>query len=310
MNEQTMVHPDRNGTGSLRCTGCGSPLASDQRYCLECGKRKGEPRIDFPQYLPAVGEGESSAAGGGAGQGPPETVAETAAPDNRPQREITPLMAAAGLAGLAVVLLLGVLIGRTGQDSSQPVVAATGLPTTAAASTSTGASETVSIEIDWPAGKDGFTVELATVSNSTDGAAVEATQADLEAQGAPEVGVLDSDEYASLPAGNYVFYSGVFDSRADAQARLKEVEGSFPDAQVVEVSAEAGGGKLTGGGAGGPVDTGNAAKASEIEDLESEDPGAYQEQLKKLPDDLATEGETVAPDNKAPGGGSDAVAIG
>lgn len=309
MTEQTMVHPEGSSGSALRCTGCGSPLASDQRYCLECGKRKGEPRIDFPQYLPSAVGGVSADPGSGDGQQPPSDAAGVPVPDHRPQREVTPLMAAAGLAGLAVILLLGVLIGRTGQESSQPVVAATGLPTTTATGPAEGTSETVSIQIDWPAGKEGFTVELATVANSTDAAAVEATQADLEAQGAPEVGVLDSDEFKSLPGGNFVFYSGVFGSRTDAEARLKEVKGSFPDAQVVEVSVKAGGGgQLTGGG--GPVDTGNAAKASEIQNLESEDPSAYQEQLKKLPDDLATEGETVAPDNKAPGGGSDAVEIG
>jgi len=31
-----------------------------------------------------------------------------------------------------------------------------------------------------------------------------------------DLGVLDSDLYASLPAGNYVIYSGVYDSKADA----------------------------------------------------------------------------------------------
>ena len=34
-----------------RCTGCGNPLALDQRYCLNCGKRRGGPRVDYDKYL-------------------------------------------------------------------------------------------------------------------------------------------------------------------------------------------------------------------------------------------------------------------
>ena len=29
------------------CSTCRSPLASDQRYCLECGTRSGPPRLDW-----------------------------------------------------------------------------------------------------------------------------------------------------------------------------------------------------------------------------------------------------------------------
>lgn len=308
MTEQTMVHPDLDGRGATRCTGCGSPLASDQRYCLECGKRKGDSRVEFASYLPAVASGEA----GGPGDGPPSgaAVAPPAepAPDSRPQREITPLMAATGLAALVIILMLGVLIGRMGGESNQPVVATTGVPT--ASAPTTGTDQTVSFTADWPEGKTGFTVELATLPSSTDAAAVDTTKTDLTAQGATEVGVLASDDFASLPAGNYVFYSGVFEKRADAEARLTELKGSFPDAQVIEVSDQTGGGgkKLTGGP---PPDTGDAVKATELEaELETNDPGAYQEALKKLPTEIATEGETVAPDNKAPGGGSNAVTIG
>jgi hypothetical protein len=28
-----------------RCPSCGAPLASDQRYCIECGQRRGKPRF-------------------------------------------------------------------------------------------------------------------------------------------------------------------------------------------------------------------------------------------------------------------------
>ena len=42
--------PGRQGGQTARvtpCRTCGSPLAADQRYCLECGERSGPPRLDW-----------------------------------------------------------------------------------------------------------------------------------------------------------------------------------------------------------------------------------------------------------------------
>src|SRR6478609_1372150 len=36
---------------SERCSGCGATLASDQRYCVECGQRCGAPRLPFTEGL-------------------------------------------------------------------------------------------------------------------------------------------------------------------------------------------------------------------------------------------------------------------
>jgi hypothetical protein len=33
------------GAFGERCSDCGAPLASDQRYCIECGQRRGKPRF-------------------------------------------------------------------------------------------------------------------------------------------------------------------------------------------------------------------------------------------------------------------------
>src|SRR4051794_11165983 len=35
----------------ITCAQCASPMADDQRYCLECGHRRGEPRLDFLAML-------------------------------------------------------------------------------------------------------------------------------------------------------------------------------------------------------------------------------------------------------------------
>jgi hypothetical protein len=45
------------------CSGCGAPLASDQRYCVECGQRVGAP-LAMPYALPATGPGPVAADGG------------------------------------------------------------------------------------------------------------------------------------------------------------------------------------------------------------------------------------------------------
>ncbi len=53
--------------GRERCVGCGAPLASDQRYCVECGQRLGRARLPFMEETSryerpaAAGDGERRA---------------------------------------------------------------------------------------------------------------------------------------------------------------------------------------------------------------------------------------------------------
>src|ERR1700754_3106877 len=49
------------------CPDCGAPMAADQRYCLACGHRRGDP----PLFLDAVAAMGSADARGGAGRTPP-----------------------------------------------------------------------------------------------------------------------------------------------------------------------------------------------------------------------------------------------
>jgi hypothetical protein len=37
-----------------RCSNCGAPLASDQRYCVECGQRRGKPRFSVANQTAAA----------------------------------------------------------------------------------------------------------------------------------------------------------------------------------------------------------------------------------------------------------------
>ena len=98
-------------TGLEPCSQCGTLLAADQRYCLNCGRRRGEPRVDYRRQLPATEQN---------GHAPVES-----APAPEPeQRDFAPLAAAGGIAVLGLMLLVGVLIGRGSGDNSAPAPAA------------------------------------------------------------------------------------------------------------------------------------------------------------------------------------------
>lgn len=327
MDEQTAVLPESQKAVE-RCTGCGKPMADDQRYCLNCGKRRGKARIEFENYIPEAG-GNGNGNGAPPVQGDVRPVPEDE-PDPRPQREVTPLMAAVGLCGVAAILLIGVLIGRSGggeSSSSQPqFIASTGVPATSSTTSTTSTSTTVTI--DWPQSQEGFTIELATLSKEgSDPATVEAAKADLTSQGATDVGVIDSDQFGSLPPGNYVLYSGTYSSKSEAQTALSSLSGDFPDAQVIEVSADsgdsstgAGKGQTTSGATssdgsltdGSAADSTEAVQASEedLQDLDNATGEEYEEIQKKLPPTISTPGEAPPKDDKAPGGGGDATTIG
>lgn len=114
------------------CEQCGAPLAAEQRYCLECGQRSGDPRVDYRHYMaPAAPSTSNGAAQPEGAEQPPE-----AENSGNSQRDYAPLAAVGGIAVLGLMLLVGVLIGK-GNDSSAPsspsvirVPAAAASPTT------------------------------------------------------------------------------------------------------------------------------------------------------------------------------------
>jgi hypothetical protein len=224
----TQQPPTPPPPGATLCANCGTPLAADQRYCLACGTRRGDPRV--PAEAATVEQ---------------PVPAEPAA---RPA-DVSPLAAVIGIALLGGMLLIGVLIGReTGGDETTPApVVQVGESTSAEATTptttpgpdeaATGGGGTAAVVSEWPQGTDGFTIQLSTVPKS------EATQESVESakqgaidQGATDAAVLDSDLYSSLPPGQFVIYSGVYGDRKSAEVGLKDLGKNFANATVVEVS--------------------------------------------------------------------------
>ena len=99
--EPTRELPASPGESGDRCTACGSPLAHDQRYCVECGERRGQSRFPVAQ--------------------PTSEVTTRRTRTVRPRRPSTVSSGTTLVAGVGVLLLaigLGVLIGRLGHNNN------------------------------------------------------------------------------------------------------------------------------------------------------------------------------------------------
>lgn len=148
-DDATSLNLPALGEAGEACAECGAALATDQRYCLNCGRRRTGPRVDFERLLPGV------AAGAAPNGGPGAPAAAATAPmmvAAAPRSEWSPLVAVGCIAILGGMLLLGVLIGN---DKNTTTVAGTApaattattaaaapTPTTAAAPTDAKAAKT------------------------------------------------------------------------------------------------------------------------------------------------------------------------
>jgi hypothetical protein len=87
-------------------------MAIDQRYCLNCGHRRGEPRLPFMDAVTFMG----------AMNQPPQEAAAAAPPPPPQKSGISPSTTLiAGIATLVLAVGVGVLIGRSGNNDSTPV---------------------------------------------------------------------------------------------------------------------------------------------------------------------------------------------
>jgi hypothetical protein len=91
----------RAGAVGDRCTNCDSPLASDQRYCVNCGDRRGKSRYSF---------------GSLAEQTPARAQAEERPPAHR-SRTSAGATLVAGVGTLLLAMGVGVLIGHNNSSS-------------------------------------------------------------------------------------------------------------------------------------------------------------------------------------------------
>jgi hypothetical protein len=248
----TTTSPERQtvrAAGAMRaCDSCGTPLHADQRYCIRCGERRSGAANPAADYLAdasrrrrAVARARASVTG---------------------RNEGTPAHMAILLALLPVAVGIGVLIGHGGNDNQAlldalkrqkaPVIRVNG---GAGAGTATSATQgptapKASIASDFPLTK-GYTVRLRTLPIAgTTAADASKAKAAATAKGAKAVGILSPANDKITPsqgAKNYVLYSGVFKTRAQANAALKHLKPKFKGAAVIAVAAagaRAGAGKV------------------------------------------------------------------
>ena len=180
---------------SSACAYCGSPLADDQEWCLECGAA--------------------------------QTLIHRA-PDWRVAVAIVTTVVVLALITLAIVLVnLSADVSR-----SAVTVTATSSPSSTAA-----AAPAPPTFLGWPVGLSGWTVVLARSRTET---LADRSAAVFAADGV-QVGVLDSNQHPSMPAGYWFVFTGRYPDRARARAaaaRLR-LEGK-PTAVAVRVARPGG----------------------------------------------------------------------
>jgi hypothetical protein len=285
------------------CAACGAPLAGDQRYCLECGER----RAPMSSVLlgGSVGAQAQSSDPAGPGAVPPHTIApggSRPAPPGAPRSSnAVTVIAAVGV--LLLAMGVGVLIGRAGagtkSTAAAPQVISVGTAAAAGGATAAAGEEAASFTSDWPAGTNGYTVQLQTLPQSgTQTSVVQAAKTAAGAKGAKDVGALKSDDFG-LPAGNYVVYSGVFHKKPEAEKALAGLKKQFPGAKVIKVSGSAAGAgasgaaspKASGSGAAGSGAVGSQGKPAPptvLEDERKSKGKSFEEKSKNLPNQVET----------------------
>jgi len=91
--------------------------------------------------------------------------------------------------------------------------------------------------LTWPETTHGWTIVLISYPSTRGPAVPLATASRAAGLGLPEVGVLDSSDYSSLHPGYAIVFSGVYRSRADAEAALTSARATgFGRAYTREIS--------------------------------------------------------------------------
>jgi hypothetical protein len=222
------------------CPRCGAPHGPDQEYCLECGRRLqpaggvfGRLAGLWRQHLGwypgdwiwpvllflviAVAGATAAIFLADAGTGSSTLVATQGGVPHLPTTAPP----------TATVALPSVPTGTPGAPSTPtaPPPATTTAPQPGALTA-------------WPAGQSGYTVVLESVPASGNGRALALARARAASKaGLPQVGVLDSSRYSSLHPGYFVVFSGIYDSRGQAdQAQAAANAKGFSAAYVRQIT--------------------------------------------------------------------------
>jgi ribosomal protein S27AE len=104
--DATTVNHSLVSASSEHCPSCGNAIAADQRYCLHCGQRCGEPRLPFMNATTFMDTMKRPA------------QAQASPPPPKQRRRLSPNAALiAGVGTLLLAMGVGVLIGHSGNQS-------------------------------------------------------------------------------------------------------------------------------------------------------------------------------------------------
>jgi hypothetical protein len=216
------------------CPRCGEPFDAEQEYCLECGLR-------LPWESPVFAKLTARAAAGGASRVPRDWVWPA----------LLALVVAATGAAVAIV------VSRDEPAPGEAVTVATGGVRLAVPDTSTlpppptqtaGTSRRPPARqakpsaakpglVGWPRGRDGWTIVIVSLPQIGGGASARARATQAVDRGLREVGVIDSNRFASLKPGYYVVFTGIYGTEEEATSALRRAKAAFPAAYTREIAS-------------------------------------------------------------------------
>jgi hypothetical protein len=194
------------------CPRCGTAVEPLQEYCLECGLR-----LHTPGLVPALATGWRRRV--------------RWYPGDWIWPSLLALVVAVAAGGAAIWWTRDAqsaspetLVGDTKQlPTTVETIPQTTAPDTPTVPTTTMARTTTTPRssprrlIEWPRGRSGWTLVLASLPTTAGRNAAVAKAREALSAGLSQVGVLDSARYSSLHPGYFVVFSGIYDTLSTAQ---------------------------------------------------------------------------------------------
>src|SRR3954452_23874945 len=174
---KTAAGSSKDNGAYATCEECGAPLDEKQRYCVSCGARRRDKGGPAVQYF--AGAGKRGRRGTGRATG----------------TSGSPASAVLFFVVLPIAVAIGVLVGKGNGNDNQDI--ANAIENLQAGSTGPALASTAAatpIASDWTLDK-GFTVELKTLPQSSDQAAVDAAKKDASSKGVSDVGVINPADF-------------------------------------------------------------------------------------------------------------------
>lgn len=200
-----------SSTSGQHCASCGAVLAPDQRYCVECGQRRGPTRPPFA-----------------GAPGPQPQPSAPAPPSRRGPRFSANTALIAGIGTLMLAMATGVLIGRTSAPSSKNApIQYVAAPTSTAPSTTSGATTPSTAEEGGSSSKSGGTTGSKGGGAGKSGSNAAAKVLGSKAPSKPVVKVGSSGKGPGYQKGKFTgkFFGGSSSKKKEEEEELGEEGG-------------------------------------------------------------------------------------